>query len=312
MDGIHEDWNRIHTKPYIADRDCDGTQDATDAIAAWKNYLRRDKSPIVDIFQGQLRSELTCLRCKTHRSVRFEPFMYLSLPVTEQCTTIQDCLRVYLEEEQLKGVNQWYCGKCKQHCDATKKTDLWILPPILIVHLKRFSCNDYGQLASKNKRPIEFPLDDWNLGSFVPRIIPQEAHYDLYAVSNHIGSLGGGHYTAYTKSRFEDHWFDCNDAHVRPVEPQVVRDAASAAYVLFYNRTASSSSTTTTTAASSSSSNVLLSRRPMIRRQSENRPDLWPHQQLRDYARPPSSRRLLNNDNNGEQNEPSSSSSVTV
>lgn len=287
LDGIHEDLNRQqqHQKPYIEDRDCDGTNDIVDAMEAWKNYLRRDKSPIVDIFQGQLRSQLTCSECG-HLSVKFEPFMYLSLPITAECSTIQDCLQVYLAEEQLNGMNQWYCSKCKKHVDATKKTDLWILPPILIVHLKRFSCNDYGQLASKNNRPIEFPVEDWDLGPFVTRSMPfGESSYDLYAVSNHVGNLGGGHYTACTKSRFdEEQWFECNDATIRPVDGPAGGSAATSAYVLFYNRTA---------AAAASSQRGQQQAPIMIRRQSENRPDLWPHhQQLREYARPPSSRRL--------------------
>ncbi len=143
LDGIHEDLNRIEKKPYIEDRDCDGTNDEQDAIEAWKNYLRRDKSLIVDIFQGQMRSKLQCLKCG-HSNIRFEPFMYLSLPISAKCRTITDCLELYLEQENMVGANQWYCGKCTEHVDATKKTDLWILPPILIIHLKRFNFNEYG------------------------------------------------------------------------------------------------------------------------------------------------------------------------
>lgn len=38
-----------------------------------------------------------------------------------------------------------YCPSCKVHQQATKKFDLWSLPKILVVHLKRFS---YNRLAS--------------------------------------------------------------------------------------------------------------------------------------------------------------------
>ena len=31
-----------------------------------------------------------------------------------------------------------YCSKCKEHVQAFKKLDLWKLPEILVVHLKRF------------------------------------------------------------------------------------------------------------------------------------------------------------------------------
>lgn len=47
LDGIHEDLNRVKQRPYVEDRDCDGTTDEEDAIENWKNYLRRNKSLIV-------------------------------------------------------------------------------------------------------------------------------------------------------------------------------------------------------------------------------------------------------------------------
>ncbi len=56
--------------------------------------------------------------------------------------------------------------------------------------------------------------------------------YELVAVSNHVGDLGGGHYTAYAKRG--DKWYDCNDSTVREVKPESVR--TSKAYVLFYRR----------------------------------------------------------------------------
>ena len=39
------------------------------------------------------------------------------------------------------------------------------------------------------------------------------AEYDLYAVSNHYGGLGGGHYTAYGKNNGK--WYEFNDSSVR-------------------------------------------------------------------------------------------------
>lgn len=54
----------------------------------------------------------------------------------------------------------------------------------------------------------------------------------MYAVSNHFGSMGGGHYTAYAKNN--QSWYDFNDSSVREIsEGSVVsRDA----YLLFYRR----------------------------------------------------------------------------
>jgi len=58
--------------------------------------------------------------------------------------------------------------------------------------------------------------------------------YDLYAVSNHFGSLNGGHYTAFAKNPYYGKWFNFDDTHVEKVHEN---DAITkAAYVLFYKR----------------------------------------------------------------------------
>jgi ubiquitin carboxyl-terminal hydrolase 8 len=271
LDGIHEDLNRVKEKPYIEDRDCDGTNDEVDAIEAWKNYLRRNRSLVVDLFQGQFRNTCKCLTCG-HVNIRFEPFMYLSLPMSETSKSLKDCMDLYLDEEVLQGEDQWYCEICKTHRDATKKIDLWILPPILIVHLKRFRYNDSGQVGSKNDASIEYPVTQWDLKSRVRSKGGVMPVYDLYAVSNHMGGLGGGHYTACGKNRFDDFWYDFNDSSYRAVDASVHQHHQKSAYLLFYNRSEGDISM------------PLNERSPIIRRQSVSRPELWPHQQVDDRA----------------------------
>lgn len=274
LDGIHEDLNRVKNKPYIEERDCDGTNDEVDATEAWKNYLKRNKSLIVDLFQGQLRNTCVCLTCN-HRNIRFEPFMYLSLPVTDSCTKLRDCLDLYLQEENLIGENQWYCEKCKEHVDATKKIDLWILPPILIFHLKRFKYDEYGKIGSKTATVVEYPLQEWDLSGAVRSKAAATAQYDLYAVSNHVGGLGSGHYTAHALNRFDDNWYEFNDSSVRRVDAETDLRRNSSAYLLFYNRTDYDMVPETKKFTQRRS-------RPIILRQSLNRPDLWPHAQVSD------------------------------
>jgi ubiquitin carboxyl-terminal hydrolase 4/11/15 len=67
-----------------------------------------------------------------------------------------------------------------------------------------------------------------------PNHIPcsEQPIYDLYAVSNHYGGLGGGHYTAYAKNG--DIWLDFNDSSVREVSRESIQ--GSSAYMLFYKR----------------------------------------------------------------------------
>lgn len=66
--------------------------------------------------------------------------MYLSLPIPENCNTptIKDCIKEYTKEETLDKDNWWKCDVCKKKQPSKKKIDIWKLPSILIVQLKKF------------------------------------------------------------------------------------------------------------------------------------------------------------------------------
>lgn len=288
LDGIHEDLNRIQRKPYVEDPDFDGTSDERDAATAWRNYLQRDKSLVVDIFQGQEKNTRQCCVCR-HVNVKFEPIMYLSLPLSDRCRTLDDCVRLYLQEERLTGDNRWYCSKCKDHRDAIQKTTIWVLPPILIVHLKRFKFNEYGRIGSKNNANIEYPFT-WDL-SHLSHHPSGTCRYDLYAVANHVGGMGSGHYTAYGKNRFDDAWYEFNDSSCRRVTEETLERNRSSAYLLFYNRVEQAPPPfLAPNGNGTGTSSGLRHRAPLVRRQSVSRPDLWPHAQVqnnqyREFAR---------------------------
>ena len=59
--------------------------------------------------------------------------------------------------------------------------------------------------------------------------------YDLFAVSNHYGSMSGGHYTAYGLNSKNQSWYEFDDRSVNKIydENDIV---TSAAYVLLYRK----------------------------------------------------------------------------
>lgn len=116
--------------------------------------------------------------------------------------TLYDCFNMFLKEERLGSSDPWYCPKCKKHQQATKKFDLWKLPDVLVIHMKRFCYTKYSRV--KLSTPIKFPIKYMLL--LIHRCLDLREHvigpskydessmlYDLYAVSNHFGGLGGGH-----------------------------------------------------------------------------------------------------------------------
>lgn len=142
--------------------------------------------------------------------------------------TIEDCLHEFTKEERLGEDDTWYCPDCKKHQQATKKVEIWKVPDVLVFALKRFSSSRYSR--DKIDDFVDFPIDGFNLESFVegdkvekrlalaealetgaPIVESDSLIYDLYAVDNHYGGLGGGHYTAYAKNHETGKWYDFDD-----------------------------------------------------------------------------------------------------
>uniref|UniRef100_A0A8C7I8J9 Ubiquitin carboxyl-terminal hydrolase n=1 Tax=Oncorhynchus kisutch TaxID=8019 RepID=A0A8C7I8J9_ONCKI len=153
-----------------------------------------------------------------------------SMEVPHQQTTVQlqECIELFTTVEILEEENPWYCPICKKHQLATKKLDLWSLPEVLIIHLKRFSYTKYSR--EKLDIIVDFPLRlVISCLSFTP-----PSRYDLIAVSNHYGGLRDGHYTSYARNKDNGQWYYFDDNKVTYArEEQIVTNAA---YLLFYHR----------------------------------------------------------------------------
>ena len=98
----------------------------------------------------------------------------------------------------------------------------------------------YGQ---KIDCQVDFPLDGLDLTDLVKGEFGRDNKsengerliYDCYAVSNHFGNMGFGHYTAFCRNPQDDKWYEFDDSRCSQV-----RDArsvvSSAAYNLFFRR----------------------------------------------------------------------------
>uniref|UniRef100_A0A8C5HXC8 Ubiquitin carboxyl-terminal hydrolase n=1 Tax=Gouania willdenowi TaxID=441366 RepID=A0A8C5HXC8_GOUWI len=134
---------------------------------------------------------------------------------------LNDCIELFTTKEKLGAEDPWYCPNCKQHQQATKKLDLWSLPPVLVVHLKRFSYSRY--MRDKLDSLVDFPLRYLDMSEFLINPNAGPCLYDLIAVSNHYGGMGGGHYTAYAKNKDDGKWYNFDDSSVSPAsEDQIV------------------------------------------------------------------------------------------
>ena len=143
---------------------------------------------------------------------------------------LDSLLNYFSISEKLDKNNEWKCGNCKNKVDATKKLSIYYVPRILIICLKRFHKESY--YYRKNNEFIDFPLENLDMGKYICG--PDKSHsiYDLFAVSQHYGDTGGGHYTAICKNSGK--WYSYNDSSCSSSSPANV--VTSSAYVLFYRR----------------------------------------------------------------------------
>lgn len=79
------------------------------------------------------------------------------------------CLKAFTSEERLEA--KYHCSSCQDKQPATKKLQIWRLPPILIIHLKRF---DYvNSKWVKTQKVVNFPFKDFDPTAYLASV-PQE------------------------------------------------------------------------------------------------------------------------------------------
>jgi ubiquitin C-terminal hydrolase len=242
LDSLMDDTNTIPGKPpYKELSEKPEQSDAEVANGWWRYYGERCDSRVRDLLTGQLKTLVRCESCG-HISRAFDPFTTLALPIPksaqvggDECS-LNDCFRAFTTPEVLSGSEAHYCSRCKTHRTCTKTMTLFRLPPVLILQLKRFTFSTFRR--TKLTTSVKFPVQDLDMRPFVassPLASSAAAGaYDLVAISNHSGSLGGGHYTADARCRDDGQWYHFNDSHVSSTTPRHL--SGSAAYLLFYVR----------------------------------------------------------------------------
>lgn len=185
-------------------------------------------------------SELDWLHKDAGDTARNEPTSYGERVDKDDETSITSCFNRFVTREQLGSNDMWFCPHCKEHVQAYKQMSLYSVPDILIVHLKRFHVTNYGRQMtsflsrSKLDNFVDCPLTGLDMSEFVSG--PQQGPhiYDCFAVSDHMGGMGGGHYVASARNFESGKWYHFNDSSVRPASPENILSRSN--YVLFFKR----------------------------------------------------------------------------
>jgi ubiquitin C-terminal hydrolase len=195
--------------------------------------------------------DIVALEGSSHGSHEHEAEVDAHKQEVGDSVSLLKCFRLFTKQEVLKGDNAWYCRVCKEHVSAKKELALWSLPKILSVGLKRFAIRGGGEYTngtmyrSKIDDFVDFPVNGLDLSEFCGSMKTNENGekkkyiYDLFAVCNHYGRMGFGHYTSCVRGwnndgSLSENWFKCDDENVIPCSESEVRSRA--AYILFYLR----------------------------------------------------------------------------
>ncbi|KAL0075958.1 hypothetical protein J3Q64DRAFT_1877520 [Phycomyces blakesleeanus] len=250
LDGLHEEMVAVlkdQNDKRSQEAAANGTQDVWLEVGP-KNKtssLRSpgfQESPISKIFGGKIRSVLRCPGAKD--SVNLEPYQSLPLDIQpSNVNTIQDAIRNMTLPETMHD----YMSPKGVCVDATKQIYLENIPPVLILHMKRFVFDNVGGVQKLQKQ-----VTYGTTLTIEPEWMAQGSKssgpvsYQLFGVVYHHGvSAGGGHYTCDIKRR-NGEWLHIDDTTITPISEQQVLVTENTrtesihtdqtAYILFYMR----------------------------------------------------------------------------
>ncbi|KAL7077722.1 hypothetical protein ACQ4LE_003065 [Meloidogyne hapla] len=239
LDALHEDTNRVDKR-----RPFEQNYDGSNLIASAEDYIKQSRhfssSPVNDIFNLLTVSVLQCKACST-RSACFEGLNQISVELPHnnlesgRIFRLKECLNTHFSTTTLD--TPWDCPCCKTKQTATRTTKIWSYPQILIIHLKRFSFNS-GRFV-KNEVDVHFDIESFDLAPYThskSTFLQNKVEYNLFAVTNHTGTLNSGHYTSNVKNlQNENEWLhfdDENCTRIRNISSIVTKHAFLLYYVL--------------------------------------------------------------------------------
>ncbi len=168
----------------------------------------------------------TCVECNNcvHK---YEFNTILSLNVK---STLEECFDDYIQKEQIDRK----CEVCS-NAKTIKQKYIWRPGMILFIQLCRFNNLPNGDVW-KNNKDVQIP-DTIDLSKYCDNSMKTNNSlsykYKLKGISNHMGSLNGGHYTADATSIVDDkNWYHFNDSFVE--RHQTSTFDTSSAYILMY------------------------------------------------------------------------------
>lgn len=187
------------------------------------------ETPVTKIFGGNLRSELRVPGLKD--SVTMEPYQSLLLDIgAPNVSNIIDALKGLNRSELLHGDFKSPKGP---NVTATKQVFIETLPPVLILHLKRFQYDNTGG-TQKIWKKIGYPLELDLPKEVFPRqkrLAYVRSGFPKYklisAVYHHGKNASVGHYTVDVRRQDGQEWIRIDDTAITRIRSEDVAEGGS-------------------------------------------------------------------------------------
>ncbi|XP_041127877.1 ubiquitin carboxyl-terminal hydrolase 27-like [Polyodon spathula] len=144
----------------------------------------------------------------------------LKASTNEYFKHLEEALRHFVKNETMQGGDKPFCGSCETKQVMIRKTSFSTLPPVLVIHLNRFTHDSWKNENVKLEQPLLIPETltfKKESDVYVPVCSSSEdcMHYELFSISVHAGNLDSGHYYAFIKHHEDRQWYICDDTSVR-------------------------------------------------------------------------------------------------
>lgn len=206
-----------------------------DAAECLEMILNTVSPQASEVFQGQLMYTTTCKSSNHIINEETNPFWTLPLSLTDDHNPVYSVeynFSSFFETKEFGGEDLVYCEACQKEGVASSACKMVHSPQILTLLLKRFTFDDRTKSYFKSNRCVDVPLV----------LSTENKQYELYGMVNHLGQLGGGHYTATLQTKNSKVWFEFSDALIQQNtfqqtwwQPTAGRTySSSSAYLLMY------------------------------------------------------------------------------
>ncbi|KAI8937654.1 hypothetical protein NX059_005359 [Plenodomus lindquistii] len=180
------------------------------------------ETPITKIFGGKLRSEYK--KPGEKPSVTLEPYQPLQLDIGEaHINNISDALKNLTRLETLDGAARGARA-------STKQVHIETLPPVLILHLKRFHYDEKGpqKIWKKIGYPLELELPKEVFAQHKRASFQKQGGFPRYrltgVVYHHGKNASGGHYTVDLRRQEGKEWIRMDDTIIRRIRAEDVAE----------------------------------------------------------------------------------------